>query len=67
MGLLGAIDKLLEPITQRIFATNLGKSIRPMTAEELFADRPNINSDASYSSLSGTDFHQSWIDMHDDE
>ena len=38
MGLLDAIDKLLEPITKRIFATKLGKSIRPLTVEELRKD-----------------------------
>jgi hypothetical protein len=35
MGLLDAIDRLLEPITKRIFTTELGKNIRPLTGDEL--------------------------------
>jgi spore maturation protein SpmA len=30
MGLLDAIDKLLEPITKKIFATEVGKNIELM-------------------------------------
>jgi len=35
MGLLDSIDKLLEPITKRIFASELGKNIELMDGEEL--------------------------------
>lgn len=35
MGLFDAIDKLLEPITKRIFASKVGKSIRTLSYEEL--------------------------------
>jgi len=31
MGLLDAIDKLIEPITKRIFASEFGKSISPLS------------------------------------
>ncbi|MFH2124108.1 MAG: hypothetical protein ABIJ50_11585 [Pseudomonadota bacterium] len=35
MSLLDAIDKLLEPITKKIFATKFGKSINLLSGEEL--------------------------------
>jgi len=65
MGLFDAIDKLLEPITNRIFATDLGKSIKPLSCDEFFANNPDLNQDASYSSLPGNVFHQTWIDQHE--
>lgn len=55
MGLLDAIDKLLEPITKKIFATKFGKSIRPLTGEELFANELNIYSNPFYRNDSSDD------------
>jgi hypothetical protein len=66
MGLLDAIDKLLEPITRRIFATKIGKSIRPLSGEELFTQSsPDYNNDPGYASLPGNIWHQSWVDHHE--
>ncbi len=65
MGLFDAIDKLLEPITKRIFATKFGKSIKPLTGEELFANEPDIAGSLLYADTPGNIFHQSWIDEHE--
>ena len=64
MGLFDAIDKLLEPITKRIFATELGKNIELMDGEELFANRLDMNNDISYSYLPGNIYHRSWVENH---
>ena len=64
MGVLDAIDKLLEPITKRIFATKFGKSIRPLTGVELFTET-DYNNDPGYASLPGNIWHQSWKDQYE--
>jgi hypothetical protein len=62
MGLLDAIDKLLEPITKRIFASKVGKSIRPLTGKELRKDDfPDYTLDPFHSWSIGNIFH------HNDE
>ena len=60
MGLLDAIDKLLEPITKRIFATDFGKSIRPLSDDKLFTET-DLNNDPSCASLPGNIFHP-WME-----
>ncbi|MBA3006979.1 MAG: hypothetical protein KJ900_13565 [Proteobacteria bacterium] len=65
MGFLDAIDKLLEPITKRIFATELGKNIKLMDGEELFANEPDYTGDLSYAFLPDNVGHQSWVDQHE--
>jgi len=63
MGLLDAIDKLLEPITKRIFATSLGKSIKPLSGDELFAkNSPDYNNDPAYADIPGNSFNHSWME-----
>jgi hypothetical protein len=63
MGLLDAIDKLLEPITKRIFATKLGKSIKPLSGDELFAkNSPDFNNDPAYADIPGNSFNHSWME-----
>ncbi|MBV5339896.1 MAG: hypothetical protein J0665_10125 [Deltaproteobacteria bacterium] len=65
MGLLDAIDKLLEPITKKIFATEIGKNIGPLAGEELFTDGPDYTGDLSYAFLPDNIGHQSWVDQHE--
>ena len=50
MGLLDAIDKLFEPITKKIFATEFGKNIKIMDNEELKKD--SIYNDPCFNYLS---------------
>lgn len=58
MGLLDAIDKLLEPITKRIFATKIGKNIRLMDGEKLRKDDfPDYTLDPFHSWSIGNIFH----------
>jgi hypothetical protein len=62
MGLLDAIDKLLEPITKRIFSTEIGKNIELMNGEELFKSHKYIHSDSSYSYVPGNTYHNDSFD-----
>ena len=62
MGLLDTIDKLLEPITKKIFATELGKNIKLMKGEELFKSHKYIHSDSSYSYVPGNIYHNDSFD-----
>jgi len=64
MGFLDAIDKLLEPITKKIFASKVGKNIKPLSGDELFTET-DYNNDPGYASLPGNIWHQSWKDQYE--
>ena len=64
MGVLDAIDKLLEPITKRIFATKFGKSIKPLRGDELFPDSPDYSGNLLYADIPGNIHHRSWEENH---
>ncbi|MBV5330198.1 MAG: hypothetical protein JZU65_21650 [Chlorobium sp.] len=64
MVFLDAIDKFFEPITKKIFASEFGKSIRPLSGDKLFTET-DLNNDPSCASLPGNIFHQSWKDQHE--
>ncbi len=59
MGLLDAIDKLLEPITKRI---NKVIRYRPLTDEESKKEYLKMIHDISYSHRCGNVFHHSHND-----
>ncbi|MBU0665280.1 MAG: hypothetical protein KJ990_12145 [Proteobacteria bacterium] len=49
MGLFDAIDKLLEPITKKIFATFIGKNMKLINIEEIKRmGEPDFEYDSSY-------------------
>lgn len=64
MGLFDAIDKFLEPITKRIFTTKFGKSIKPLSNNELFAE-PDTSGNLLYADQSSNIFHRSWREHHE--
>jgi len=57
MSLLDSIDKLLEPITNKIFATEIGKNIGLMDGEEFFSDTSDLNNDPIHASLPGNVYY----------
>jgi hypothetical protein len=56
MFFLDAIDKLLEPITKRIFATELGKNIKPLSGDDFFTDT-DLNNDPSCDCIPGNIYY----------
>ncbi|MBV5330772.1 MAG: hypothetical protein JZU65_24585 [Chlorobium sp.] len=64
MGFLDAIDKLLEPITKKIFASKVGKSIKPLSGDELFANEPDIAGNILYADTPGNIYHREWVENH---
>jgi hypothetical protein len=60
MGLLDAIDKLLEPLTTKIFSTSFGKSIKPLNDDDLFADEPDTSGNLLYADIPGNISHRAW-------
>ena len=57
MGLFDAIDRLLEPITKKIFSSELGKSIEPLSDDEFFT-KTDLNNDPSCSCIPGNIFYK---------
>lgn len=56
MGLLDAIDRLLEPITEKILTTPLGRSIKPLSGDELFTET-DLNNDPSCACIPGNIYY----------